>query len=39
MALSLEDLHVEDGDEVAVKHVPTALTVANFAYDDGATQP
>jgi hypothetical protein len=38
MAISLEDLHVEDGAEVAVEHIPTALTAAGFAFDDGATQ-
>ena len=38
MALSLEDLQVEDGDEVAVEHIPTALTAASFAYGAGSTQ-
>jgi hypothetical protein len=38
MALSLKDLHVEDGDEVAVEHIPAALTAATLVYDDGATQ-
>ena len=38
MALSLEDLHVEDGDTVAVEHIPLALTAAGLVYDDGATQ-
>jgi hypothetical protein len=38
MALSLEDLHVEDGDEVAVEQIPGALTAASLVYDDGATQ-
>lgn len=38
MAVSLEDLHVKDGDEVAVEHIPTALTAGSFVYDDGATQ-
>jgi hypothetical protein len=38
MTLSLEDLHVEDGDTVAAEHIPTALTAADFTYDDGATQ-
>ena len=38
MTSSLEDLQVEDGDEVAVDHIPMALTAATFAFDDGATQ-
>jgi hypothetical protein len=38
MALTLEDLHVEDGDAVAVDHVPLALTASGLVFDDGATQ-
>jgi hypothetical protein len=38
MTSSLSDIHVSDGDAVATKDVPTALTAGGLVYDDGATQ-
>jgi hypothetical protein len=38
MASTLGDIHVSDGDAVATKHIPMALTAGGLVYDDGATQ-
>jgi hypothetical protein len=38
MVEALENIHVRHGDPVTTEHIRTALTAADFVYDDGATQ-